>query len=546
MPKREKVSNVDTAWLHMEHPTNLMMISGVMTFAGKMDFDKLAAVLEERLLPYERFRQRAVQPANPLTPPYWETVPDFDIRDHLYRFTPSVPDQAALQDLSSRLMSTQLDFSKPLWEYHFIENYGEGDSALFVRLHHSIGDGIALIRVLLSLTDDSETAPWRLATARTNRRRSPLASMVRRAQKSAKAARKVTETVAHEGLEMIRAPEKIVDLTKLGADGVMSLARLVLRTPDPKTAFKGRLDVPKKAAWSEPISLAEVKAVGKATGGTVNDVLLTAMAGGLRRYLVNRGEEVEGLNIRAAIPVNLRPLEGPIELGNKFGLVFLSLPVGIEDSVDRLYELKSRMDALKGSTEPAVAFGILTAMGMTPTEIENIIVDIFEKKATAVMTNVPGPREPIYLADKQVKRLMFWVPQSGRLGLGISILSYAGEVLLGVATDAGLVPDPERIVEGFHEEFAEMKGKVKRLKSIAGNVAPSKEMVTELHKQLEHLTQAVESLKATRRGSREAQSPQVAESAPAEETRCQGVTKSGQPCRNRARAGSAYCHLHGG
>lgn len=217
MPKREKVSNVDTAWLHMEHPTNLMMISGVMTFEGKVDFEQLTAVLEERLLPYERFRQRAVQPTNPLSSPYWETVPNFDIRDHLYRFTPHVPDQAALQDLSSRLMSTQLDFSKPLWEYHFIENYGDGDSALFSRLHHSIGDGVALIRVLLSLADDSETAPWRLAAARANRpRRSPLAGMLRRAQKSAQAAQKLTEAVAHEGLEMIRAPEKIVDLTKLG------------------------------------------------------------------------------------------------------------------------------------------------------------------------------------------------------------------------------------------------------------------------------------------------------------------------------------------
>jgi len=531
MPKREKVSNVDTAWLRMEHPTNLMMISGFMTFAGKLSFDELVAVLEERLLPYERFRQRVVQPANPLSQPYWETVPDFDIRNHLYRFTPPVPDQSALQHLSSRLMSTQLDFSKPLWEYHFIENYGDSDSALFCRLHHSIGDGIALIRVLLSLADDREDAPWRFA-ARANRTLTPLAGMVRRARKSAKTAQKVSETITHEGLEMIRTPEKIVDLTKLGMDGVFSLARLVLRSPDPKTAFKGRLGVPKKAAWSKPIPLADVKLVGKATGGTVNDVLLTAMSGGLRRYLSSRGEEVEGLNIRAAVPVNLRPLDGPIKLGNKFGLVFLSLPVGIEDSVDRLYELKRRMDELKGSTEPAVAFGILTAMGMTPNEIENIIVDIFEKKATAVMTNVPGPREPIYLAGKQLKRIMFWVPQSGRLGLGISILSYAAEVLLGVATDEGLVPDPERIVEGFHEEFAEMQAKVFRLKSIAGKVAPTKAMVDELHAQLEALTKAVESLKAAR-------------SEVNENGRCQGITKSGQACKNRAREGSVYCHIHG-
>ena len=527
MPKRTKVSNVDTAWLRMEHPTNLMMISGVMTFAGKANFDQLAAVLEERLLPYERFRQRVVQPANPLSPPFWETVPDFDIRDHFYRFTPLVPDQAALQDLSSRLMSTQLDFSKPLWEYHFIENYGEGDSALFCRLHHGIGDGIALIRVLLSLADDSDEAPWRMAASRSARSRGPLAGLMRRARSTAKNAR----WAADEGLEMIRTPEKIVDLTKLGMDGIVSLTRLVLRTPDPKTVFKGRLGVPKKAAWSKPISLADVKAVGKATGGTVNDVLLSAMAGGLRRYLVNRSGDVEGLNIRAAVPVNLRPLEGPIELGNKFGLVFLSLPVGIEDSVDRLYELKRRMDELKGSTEPAVAFGILTAMGMTPSEIENIIVNIFEKKATAVMTNVPGPREPIYLAGMQVKRLMFWVPQSGRLGMGISILSYAGEVLLGVATDAGLVPDPEKIVEGFHDEFSAMKEKVARLKTIAGNIAPTKSMVNELQAQLDALTQAVESIKAGR-------------AAPDRNGLCQGVTKAGHPCRNRAMNNSGYCRMH--
>jgi diacylglycerol O-acyltransferase / wax synthase len=537
MPKHKRVSNVDTAWLRMEHPANLMMISGVMTFVGRMDFDRLAAVLEERLLPFERFRQRVIQPTNPFSSPYWVTISDFDIRDHLYHFTPRVADQAALQHLSSRLMSTQLDFSKPLWEFHFIENYGEDDSALFCRLHHSIGDGIALIRVLLSLTDDSEEAPWRIA-ARAGQRGSSLTGMVRRIRSTANTARKVTQAVAQEGLEMLRTPEKVVDLTKLGIDGMVSLGRLVLRTPDPKTIFKGRLGVPKKAAWSKPLSLADVKMVGKAMDGTVNDVMLTAMAGGLRRYLLNHGQDVEGLNIRAAVPVNLRPLDGPIELGNKFGLVFVSLPVGIEDSVDRLYELKRRMDTLKGSTEPTVAFGILTAMGMTPTEIENIIVDIFEKKATAVMTNVPGPREPIFLADKQVQRLMFWVPQSGRLGLGISILSYAGEVLLGVATDAGLVPDPELIVEGFYEEFVEMQGKVTRLKSAAGKVAPTKAMVNELKTRLDTLTKAVESLKAV--DSLKATPP-----GPKANGHCKGVTQSGQPCRNRVQEGSEYCHLHG-
>ena len=156
------------------------------------------------------------------------------------------------------------------------------------------------------------------------------------------------------------------------------------------------------------------------------------------------------------IPVNLRPIEDEPALGNHFGLVFLSLPVGIADPIDRLYELKHRMDALKGSSEAVVALGILGALGLSPTEIKNIIIDTFQSKATAVMTNVPGPREKRYLAGVAMDSVMFWVPQAGRLGLGVSILSYAGSVRLGVATDAKLVPDPERITEAFHHKFNEL------------------------------------------------------------------------------------------
>jgi WS/DGAT/MGAT family acyltransferase len=227
--------------------------------------------------------------------------------------------------------------------------------------------------------------------------------------------------------------------------------------PDPHTVFKGPLGISKQAAWSDPIPLDEVKAIGKATGCTVNDVLLTAMSGALRHYLLQRGQAVEGLNIRAVVPVNLRPLDVFTDLGNKFGLVFLSLPVGIENTRQRLRELKRRMDALKGTPEAVVAFGVLNMMGMAPTEIQDLVVNIFQTKATAVMTNVPGPRQTRYLAGAPLDTIMFWVPQSGHLGLGISIFSYAGRVWLGVASDQGLVPNPQTITAAFHKEFDQMK-----------------------------------------------------------------------------------------
>jgi WS/DGAT/MGAT family acyltransferase len=197
----------------------------------------------------------------------------------------------------------------------------------------------------------------------------------------------------------------------------------------------------------------------------VNDVLVTAVAGALRRYLHSRDQLTEGITIRALVPVNLRALGAPLKLGNRFGLVFVDLPIGIADPFERLMAFKQQMAAIKDSPEAVVAFGILTTIGMIPAGVEHRVVELFGNKATAVMTNVPGPREPLYLAGKRLRRIMCWVPQSGRLGLGVSILSYAGEVCLGVATDAGLVPDPEKIVGGFQAEFDELMDLVRLIEA---------------------------------------------------------------------------------
>jgi predicted flap endonuclease-1-like 5' DNA nuclease len=197
-----------------------------------------------------------------------------------------------------------------------------------------------------------------------------------------------------------------------------------------------------------------VKAIGKVTGGTVNDVLLTAMAGAFGRYL--REEESPAANIRAFVPVNLRPFDKPLEMGNKFGLIILSLPVGIEDTLDRLAELKKRMDRIKGTPEAVVAYGMLSALGMVAKEIEDFGLTFFGTKGSVVMTNVPGPRQQIFLGGAPVHSLMFWVPQSGRMGVGVSIFSYNEQVLIGVATDVGLVPEPARLIDAFHAEFDDM------------------------------------------------------------------------------------------
>lgn len=446
--RSERLSRVDTAWLRMEDPTNLMMVTGVLVFDQLLDFARVRMAIEQRLLIFDRFRQRVVNSGGATS---WQNDPHFTLNAHLHRIAlPAPHDQAALQDLVSTLMSTPLDHTKSPWQFHLIEEYGAG-CVLLTRLHHCIADGIALMRVLLSLTDATAEPPapgGRAEAARNGH--APQPGPVG----AAKAVVRGAERVLDQGIETLLDPARLTEAAQLGASGAVALSRLLLMSPDQPTLFKGQLGVSKRAAWSGPVALEQIKAIGHSVGATVNDVLLAAVTGALRRYLQGRGASVDGLELRAAVPVNLRAPDEPPTLGNRFGLIFLSLPVGAEDALDRLFDLKQRMQALKGSPEALVTFGVLNLMGVLSDDLQDVGVALFGAKATAVMTNVPGPRETIYLAGAPVRELMFWVPQSGRLGLGVSIISYAGQVQLGVATDLGLVPDPEAIVAAFHEEFA--------------------------------------------------------------------------------------------
>jgi len=176
----------------------------------------------------------------------------------------------------------------------------------------------------------------------------------------------------------------------------------------------------------------------------------------LRDYLLEKGDAVDDLEIRAIVPVNLRPLGGGKNLGNHFGLVFLDLPIGMDHPLERVYEVRRRMQALKGSYQPAIALALLSAVGYGPRVLQEQVTHLLGANASAVMTNVPGPQQPLYFAGKRIVELDFWVPQSGGIGMGVSILSYDGRIQFGVITDAGLVPDPDRIVGRFDDEFAKL------------------------------------------------------------------------------------------
>ena len=457
-PKREKVSAVDTAWLRMDRPGNLMMICGVLLFSERVSTARLRSVVRDRFLVFHRFRQRPVESA---AASYWEDDPDFDLSHHIVRTRlPGPAGKEELQALVSSLVATPLPAEHPRWQFHAVENY-RGGGAVVIRIHHCYADGIALVRVLLSMTDAGPDGPAAMPFHAGERHKArseddeslawlgPLADVVG-------TARKVGAVLIEKGAQAWSDPAQAVRLAEKGSGLTAEIAKLALMQADSPTSFKGVPGVPKRVAWIDPIPLDEVKTIGKALRCSVNDVLLACVAGALRDALRERGESVDGVMVRTLIPVNLRPMDKAWKLGNRFGLIFLELPLGIENPIERLYAVRASMDALKQSMQPIVALGLLAAMGAGPRVLQEALLAVLARNATAVLSNVPGPQTPLYFAGAKIDQLMFWVPQSGNIGMGVSIISYNDSVQLGIVTDAGLCPDPDRIIQRFRTEFEKL------------------------------------------------------------------------------------------
>lgn len=457
MPRRERMAAVDTAWLRMDRPTNLMMIVGVMVFDQQLDFKRLRATLEARLVGrYRRFRQCAVQE---VAGAFWQDDPDFDLDAHLKRRAlPGKAGKKELQVLASELAVQPLNPGKPLWRFDVIEHY-EGGSAIVVRIHHSIADGIALVGVILSLTDLSPHAPAQkqvVPEAEEEDADEVPAGLLETVVETLASALSMGSELGGKALDLASDPDRMSTLGRHGIGLLTELAKLLSMPPDSPTSLKGRTSTVKRVAWSDPIPLGEVKALGKALGCSVNDILLSAVAGALRAYFLQKGESVRDVEVRAMIPVNLRTALDEGTLGNRFGLGTLSLPLHEGNPFARLFTVRSRMNELKGSYQPPLTLGILAAVGLAPKIIQQQFLDILAAKASTVMTNVPGPKQPLYLAGSRLDQCMFWVPQSGDIGIGVSILSYNDNVQFSLITDSHFVPDPETIAPLFAAEVDKM------------------------------------------------------------------------------------------
>lgn len=498
--KRIPLSPVDSVWFRMDRPANHVMVTSVVLLATPVDFQRVKQVFAERLLAFERFRCRVVEQRLPTPTLYWERDPLFDIDNHFHHVAlPNDGSKQDLLDLISDLATVSIDYARPLWQVHVVDHVGQG-SAVVTRFHHCIADGTAMIAVSDLLLDETPDAVPTLPKPKSRKRGGGLVNLFLHPTRLVTGPARAVSGLVQEGVEAVTHPGHTLEMAQLAAEGVGIAALTAVKSSDSAGPLHGHLSGKQRVAFSEPVALDQVKEIGRATNSTVNDVLVAAMTGALRHYLAGRGAALDDITMRAVVPVDLRPPERALELGNAFGLVFLELPVHKGKSLDRLRATKRNMDRIKRSPEAAVLLNIMALMGRTPKQTEDLVSNLFSTKASMVLTNVVGPRQMRYLAGSPIDHMLFWVPHPIDMTVGISIFSYKGQVTLGVISDAGIVPDPEVVTDRFNVEF-------------------------------ERLGEAIT-----------APSPSSTETAPA--AMCAATTKAGQPCRNRALAGSSYCRVH--
>jgi WS/DGAT/MGAT family acyltransferase len=443
----QRMASADAAWLHMDRPTNLMVVNCVFWFERPLSVEAVTRAFAERLVPaFPHFAQRVVEPPVTLgvAAPRWEDVPEFRVEDHVVSASlPAPGGDAQLHEYVSAHASVPLDRNAPLWQVHVLDGYGDG-CALLLRTHHALADGTALVQALLTLVDGAGESA-RPAGLRDFAEAGDRVSWLQTAGRRAGALLGAWGALAKpsQALALARAwPATTAMLTQLG-----------FAQPDEPSVLRSPLSGTKHLTWTTSRPLAALRTAGKTVGATINDIALTAIAGALRSHLSQHGQDVSRLT--AVVPVNLRSVEEPFDpdRGNQFGLAFVRLPVGEPDRHARLAAVRSAMNRVKTSSEATVVYGALAVVGQTPTQIEQAWLDLFAGRASAVITNIAGPTEQVSLAGVPLAGFTAWVPSTGPIGVGLSVCSYAGQLVLGVAVDTAVVPDSEQLLALLNDEL---------------------------------------------------------------------------------------------
>ncbi len=498
------MSSQDALWLTMDRPNNLMVIDSLMWFDSAVSKPKLRAIIRERMI--RRFPTFSCVPTQTDDGWVWRPLPDFDVDQCLTSVRmPAAAGAAQLRQLVSEQRSIPLPRDRPLWSCLLVTNLtlddGSKGSAVIIRAHHSLADGVRLTQVMLGMCDmDADAAP--VGVGKTLRRSSgPAAVALSAARNLAMDSLDTARSASEQALQgavrlgsnapgelfrlatsvgaMVRNPGRISGvLATLGStdnravNDAAAVTKLALSAPSVRTVWSGTPSEAKSAGWGPTLSLPDVKAIGKATGTTVNDVLLGAVAGALTRYLRSHGDDNVD-ELLWMVPVSVRPLDvdsfsddeaeaepGHNNLGNYFALVALRMPIGIDDVATRLAILHTEMARIKASDEALLTFTVQRGISKAPPPAAAALTNFFANKGVGVLTNVPGPRHPMSLAGVTVAGVLAWAPCSGDQVMTICIFSYNGRVSVGFGADATLIPDVDVLADLLALEFDHMRSTI--------------------------------------------------------------------------------------
>jgi diacylglycerol O-acyltransferase / wax synthase len=458
----DRLTALDTSFLHLEDAASHMHVASVMLFEGSPPpYDDLLEAIERRLHLVPRYRQRLAFVPLQQGRPKWVDDPHLNLRYHVRATAlPAPGDEDQLKELAGRVFAQQLDRDKPLWEIWLVDGL-EGDRfALLSKTHHALVDGISGVDIISVLFD---TSPDPVAPTDPGDRwlPRPMPSSAQLLGEALVERGTIPAEVARSVRAIFRGPRRILSGARDAAVGVGAMAWAGLN-PAPTSPYNQSIGPHRRFTWVRA-DLNEIKAIKNELGGTVNDVVLSAVAGALGKHLRRRGQNTDGLELKAMIPVSVRADVERGALGNRVAAMMAPLPVWCQDPVARLDILREELKGLKSSGQ-AVGAQVLTELtGFAPPTVMGQAARLVSRQRmfNVVVTNVPGPQFALYLAGRRMLDPFPMVPLAKNQALGIALLSYAGKINFGLVGDWDLMWDLDDFADDIRdslEELAEAAG----------------------------------------------------------------------------------------
>jgi diacylglycerol O-acyltransferase len=455
----DRLSAIDASFLHQEGPTSHMHIGAVTIFAGPPPgVDEFLNSLRGRLHLVPRYRQKLAFPRFESGRPLWVDDHDFNLEYHVRRTAlPAPGSEHQLQRLAARIVSQQLDRGKPLWELWLVESVEDNRFALISKTHHALIDGVSGVDLATVLFDVAPAppeiphpnAPWQPASEPTQ------AELL--ASGALGGVRTLTR-LATRSLTRALSPSAALEQAREAAAGVGEIVWAGMN-PAPATPLNTEIG-PHRRFYGVRSQLSDYKAVKNAFGATVNDVVLTCVAGSLRDWLRARGTRTEGLELRALVPVSIRASDERNQLGNRIAVMRGPLPVYIEDPVARLAAVKAAMDGLKESKQAVGAEVLSNVQNFAPPTLlaQASRLNFSTRLFNLIVTNVPGPQFPLYVRGREMQDVfpVAFLPKEH--ALAIAIMSYNGQMNYGLLGDYDALPDIAAIGDGIAGALEELVG----------------------------------------------------------------------------------------